>query len=396
MKLKLNIKLSALLLALILALSCFASCRSDDDSHSSNTSFDTDSTASSDTLEMEDTESMKLDREGVAKKIEPSIVKVICYDYDGKTELAQGSGFFVDSKGTFITNAHVLKDAYYVKMKNYTGTVYNVDTMYVFNDTTSDYAICKASGCYVSRPVEFAPTASNGDTVYAFGYPQDCFETCITPGKITDANTVVGGKNYYSNTAWIDHGSSGGVLADAWGRVIGITTGVRQNGEYVALKYQDFKNDIEKKHTDGKEPIKYFHVVREYEFNSDTMSNYFDIIVNLVSYTETSMDYEVVLRLKDKYKDTDIILNTMGTTIITVKLETNYAYTNSNGALVDIEKKSDTLYFTFNTIEELKNGKTMLSDSRYSSIISGGDYKIDISYEAVFGVMQTGKMTVYN
>ena len=45
------------------------------------------------------------------------MVKVYCYDYDGETLLSQGSGFFINKTGTFITNAHVVEDAYYIKIK---------------------------------------------------------------------------------------------------------------------------------------------------------------------------------------------------------------------------------------------------------------------------------------
>lgn len=390
MKFKFNIKLISLCLAVTCLIGMLFSCGGgvNDDIDGSDSSFINDT--------MDKPSTPELDRYEIAEKIEPSIVKVICYDYDGKTEISQGTGFFIDKKGMFITNAHVLKDAYYIKIKNHTGKSYNVDLMYVFNEIGSDYAICRASDCYVSRPVEFATSANSGDTVYAVGYPQDSFESAITPGEIIDPNTVIEQRNYYSNNAWIDHGSSGGVLSDAWGRVLGITTGIRSNGDYVALKYQDFKSDIEKKHTAGKEPLKYFHTVREYEFNSETMENYFDIIINLPSYTDTSMDYEIVLRFKDKYKDGKVLLKTMSSAIITVKIETRYDYSNEDGTVTDSKTTTDTLYFQFNTVDELRNGKTMLSQSVYSGQVEGENYNMDISYEATFGVMQSGKIVIYN
>ena len=385
MKIKFNVRLISLCLAVILILTAFVSCVGKENT--------LDDSLKNENSKPDDPE---LDRHDISKKFDESIVKVISYDYDGKTELAQGTGFFVDGKGMFITNAHVIKDAYYVKIKNHTNKFYNVDVMYVYNEIDSDYAVCRASECYVSKPVKFATSASVGDTVYAIGYPMDAFDTSISPGKITNDNTVAGGKAYYSNDAWIDHGSSGGVLSDACGRVLGITTGVRPNGDYVALKYEEFKADIEKKHTDGKEPLKYFHTVREYEFNPETMLNYFDIIINLPSYTDTSMDYEITVRLKDKYEDTDMLLKTMSAAIITVKLETQYNYSNASGTSSDTQNTTDTLYFEFKTIEELKNGKTRLSASTYSGEVEGNDYNMDIDYEASFGVMQSGKIVIYN
>ena len=386
MKFKLNMRLISLCLAFILALASFLSCAG---KGSSNGSDGTQKENSKPNLP-------ELDRYDISKAFEESMVKVISYDYDGKTELSIGTGFFVDGKGMFITNAHVIKDAYYVKIKNHTGKFYNVDIMYIFNEIDSDYAVCRASECYVSTPVKFATSANEGDNVYAIGFPQDSYESSISPGKITNANTILGGKAYYTNTAWIDHGSSGGVLCDAWGRVLGITTGVRPNGDYVALKYEEFKDDIEKKHTGGKEPLKYFHTVREYEFNPSTMLNYFDILINLPSYTDTNMDYEITVRLKDKYENTDMLLKTMSTVVISVKLETKYEYSNADGSSPNSETTTDTLYFEFKTIEELKNGKTQLSHSVYSGEVEGLEYNMDIAYEASFGVMQSGKIVIYN
>ena len=125
----------------------------------------------------------QLTEEEINAKLKASVIKVICYDYDGITETSQGSGFFIDDDGTFITNAHVVKDCFYIKIKTHLGITHDVDVMYKYNGTVSDYAICKAKTCFSSQPVEFATTASAGDTVYALGYPNDSFVMKTTSGK---------------------------------------------------------------------------------------------------------------------------------------------------------------------------------------------------------------------
>lgn len=145
----------------------------------------------------------------VTAKLRSAVVKVICYDYDGKTEISQGSGFFIDNSGTFITNAHVVEDCFFIKVQTSLGVAYDVDVMYKYNGTVSDYAICKAKNCFSSNSVEFTTKAEVGDTVYALGYPNDAFVMSTTSGKITSTDAVDGTKHYYANTAWIDHGSSG-------------------------------------------------------------------------------------------------------------------------------------------------------------------------------------------
>ena len=102
------------------------------------------------TISTESIPMLELTEAEIKKKLSHSLVKVLTYDYDGKTELAQGSGFFINRTGTFITNAHVVENCYYIKIKSYLGTTYDVDCMYAYNYDSSDYAICKAKNCYSS------------------------------------------------------------------------------------------------------------------------------------------------------------------------------------------------------------------------------------------------------
>ena len=138
-----------------------------------------------------------LTREEVFEKVKPSIVKVLACDYDGKTVISQGSGFFIDDKGTFITNAHVIKGCYHIKAQTYSEEVFEVDAILKYNDLTSDYAICRIKGMYSSSPVEFTDSVKSGDIVYALGYPKDAFSISTTSGRIISTNAVMGEKQYY-------------------------------------------------------------------------------------------------------------------------------------------------------------------------------------------------------
>ena len=215
--------------------------------------------------------SLSLSDEAVLAKLRASVVKVTCYDYDGVTVISQGSGFFIDTDGTFITNSHVVRNCYFVKIENHLGAIYDVDTLYSYNTTVSDYAICKASLHTESTPVEFSTKVTEGETVYALGYPNGAEEICITKGAIIDANTEKNGKHYYLNTAWIDHGSSGGILANGKGKVIGITTGSVGEDKYVALRYKDFKIGVEAVREGGVPPAEYFHTVEKISFDSTSL-----------------------------------------------------------------------------------------------------------------------------
>ena len=329
---------------------------------------------------------IQLSESEIIEKLKYSVVKVVCYDYDKKTELSQGSGFFIDNRGTFVTNAHVVEGCYYIKITNYMGATYDVDVMYTYNDTYSDYAICKASNCYSSKPVEFATSANIGDTVYALGFPNGANKIITTSGKITDANASEGSKDFYLNTAFIDHGSSGGVLVNAKGRVLGITTGQFSNGDYAALKYNDFKYDVERTHVGFKEPLEYFHRVEEVWLASYNVDDYFDIIVNGRATSNTSVSYTVVLRLKDKYAHSKIMIDSLSLRV-TVKLDTKFQYTeylSYGGSFNKTDTDSEYLYFYFYSIEDMIIGDTAYASSSIFIPYGSNYYNMRISYDVDF------------
>ena len=333
----------------------------------------------------------------ITAKLKSSVVKVICYDYDEKTELSQGTGFFIDNQGTFITNAHVIEGSYYIKIETYLGATYDVDIICKYNYTYSDYAICKVKN-YFSTPVEFCSSAQVGDTVYALGYPNDAFIMSTSSGVITSTDAMDGTKHFYVNTARIDHGSSGGILADSQGRVLGITTGIFGAGEYAALKYQDFKFDADGIHITGKEPVEYFHKVTEYNFNSYSMSKYFEIYVEVISHTDTRVYYRVGVRLKEQYQGAKIKLETYGSARINIELVTEYDYyeVKSYGTYHQNKTTTDTIYLYFYSVDDLKSGKTAMSTSSIYISTLNDYYNMKISYEADFDSLQSGKIIIYD
>ena len=401
MRYKLNIKAIALILSLSCLLVCLISCtngkinvtQGGSDTEKPSQSEKQDTSEKPDESELPD-----LTIAEIEEKLKPSVVKIICYDYDGTTELSQGSGFFIDDKGTFITNAHVIRDCYYMKMTTYFGMTYDVDVMYVYNGTDSDYAICRATERQVSQPVEFVESANRFDKVYALGYPNGTFTINTTEGEIVSREATAGSKHYYANTAPIDHGSSGGALVDTKGRVLGITTGSFADGGYVALKYTDFKADVEKQHTGGKAPGKYFHDFDEYIFDASTMDKYFDITVRVTSQSGGDINYEVGAKFQEKYANSVVVLDAENTTTITVKIKTVYTYNEVSGDWTSskIRSKTDTVYLNFNSVDELRQGKAMSVSSAISSLGVNEYYDINISHSTSFGVLQTGKMSVYN
>jgi len=332
----------------------------------------------------------------VTEKLKRSVVKVVCYNYDGETEMSQGSGFFIDDDGTFITNAHVVKDCFYIKITTYLGATYDVNVLYTYNGTVSDYAICKAKNCYGVQPVEFATTASVGDTVYALGYPNNAYIMKTTKGKITSTNAAAGTKNYYANTAWIDHGSSGGILADTQGRVLGITTGIFSNGEYAALKYQDFKFDVEGIHTGYQTPLEYFHTVDTITLGSYNIDDYFDVFVDATATSDTRVSYQIILKLKSKYQNAKIRIDSSNIHI-TMAVTTEYKYKEIMSYGTANQRKTDVgyLYFRFYSEDDLIAGDSQFTTSSIFISTFTQYYDMEISYDIRFSG-GSGTLIIYD
>lgn len=161
------------------------------------------------------------------KRVAPSVVLIEVYDRRG-VKLGQGSGFFVDGRGTVVTNAHValsvnaasLKVSIFDDQLQATG-VRNVDSV-VSTDVENDIAVLRLNW----RPVRFvrvrtAP-AEIGERVFAIGNPIGLLHT-MSDGLISGRREA-NGIEVLQISAPISPGSSGGPLVDADGNLVGVTT----------------------------------------------------------------------------------------------------------------------------------------------------------------------------
>lgn len=328
----------------------------------------------------------------VRSKLTKSLVKVCSYDYDGVTLLSQGSGFFINDSGTFITNAHVVKDCYYLKVVKQ-GVTYNVKSMQIYNNIL-DYAICTIDSYIITTPVEFASNVDVGDKVYAYGYPNNLIS--FTSGTITNVNVKDGLKDFYESTAHIDNGSSGGILADEKGRVLGITTGQFNNGKYAALKYSEFEDDILDRYFVTKAPLNYFHTVQEVGLYSFNVENYFDVYVQGTATSDTRVSYSVTVALKDRYAGKKIIIDSISIRI-TLKLDTEYEYYEVGTYFDSLRRKTDTTYVYFNFFNESSLITGVWQSASSSIFISSFDeyYGMEISYDANFSGC-TGTILIFD
>lgn len=290
----------------------------------------------------------------------PSIVKLYCYDYDGNEVTSHGSGFFIDESGTFITNAHVVKNAYTVKARVHTGEYYDVDAIYSYSQNTSDHAICSISG-YSSVPVEFDSEATLGEKVYALGYPGSTFRFYSSEGEVVNTEQTVGSITYVENTAVIYDGNSGGILANEDGKVLGIATGSLRGGEYLAVTYSEFEADLSKRDNPQK-ILDRFHPTMDIALTEHNAPTFFKI--STVAET-TNNPPMITLSLRKEYVDGDSIIDLASeSATITVSL------IGENDEAV-----GDPLEFVFTSRKEMIDGVTISLDS---SVLPKGSYSLSM------------------
>lgn len=163
--------------------------------------------------------------EAIYKKVNPSIFYIETEIKDGKQG---GSGFFIDKRGTAVTNFHVLKGGKSASVILPDGKKYAVNRV-IGCDVSGDIAII---GVDIPKSIPVSLGNSNkvktGEAVYAIGYPESFVlgsqDSTFTSGIISKPAYNIEGVNYIQTTADITHGNSGGALIDRFGKVIGITS----------------------------------------------------------------------------------------------------------------------------------------------------------------------------
>ena len=164
---------------------------------------------------------------------EKSVVKIICYDFDGN-ESATGSGFILFDEKTIITNYHVMEEAYTCKILTNTEAYYNVDKIVAYSEE-NDIAILSLKKGTGLQPLKRGSSVDieKGENVIAIGSPlgiENVISQGIISGKITEDNI-----ESILFTAPISHGSSGGALFNNNGEVIGVTYGSYEDGQNLNL-----------------------------------------------------------------------------------------------------------------------------------------------------------------
>ena len=132
----------------------------------------------------------------------------------------QGSVFFISENGVAVSNYHVFKGtavgSEVIKLSD--GKQCKISEV-IAKSESEDYILFRIKGHFVHIPVSHRKN-NVGEKVYTIGSPRG-LENTFSSGEISQIRD----DNYIQISCPIDHGSSGGVLINAYGEAIGITTG---------------------------------------------------------------------------------------------------------------------------------------------------------------------------
>lgn len=170
-----------------------------------------------------------LSAEDIYDACSPAVFYIEIQSADG-TPLSSGSGFFLDQSGIAVTNWHVMDGAEKaVVTLAGSGEKHEVTGLY-YMSLAHDVAVIQVEGSgFATLAVNPLPI-KGAASVYAIGSPKGLQNT-ISTGIVSNARRVIDGDTYIQTSAAISNGSSGGVLLNTHGEVIGITSASLSDGQ---------------------------------------------------------------------------------------------------------------------------------------------------------------------
>lgn len=165
--------------------------------------------------------------EGTSKKKQTPIELALRSVVTITTPERFGSGFVVTAGGLCITNAHVVAGRRVVSVA--VGST-QLEGKVLISDSVRDLALVEIAGFSgPSLTLGVSADVNVGQDVFAMGTPRG-FENTVTKG-IVSATRNIDDVQFIQTDAPISPGSSGGPLVDNTGRVVGINTWKRSDGD---------------------------------------------------------------------------------------------------------------------------------------------------------------------
>ena len=166
-------------------------------------------------------------------KAAQSVVMFYCYDEEGEL-FATGSGFAAFDNGVFITNYHVIEEAYRIIAQTESGASFECQSVIAY-DSEKDIAILRSDEetHFPVLPLGSTINLAKGAKVVAIGSPLGLINTVST--GIYSGIVKEGEMDYLQFSASISSGSSGGALFNESGEVIGVTSASYIEGQNLNL-----------------------------------------------------------------------------------------------------------------------------------------------------------------
>jgi len=205
-------------------------------------------------------------RGSLADLLTQAVVLIIAPERGSGDGASTGSGFFV-APNLIATNRHVIEGADPNEIVVTSKKLGRTTPARVMAQTPSseiggpDIALLRVEGVTGIQPLAFSTTAAPLDQVIAAGFPgllmqaDEAFarlkrgdasavpELILTDGRINAIQSAEGGMKIMPHSAAVSGGNSGGPLADACGRVLGINTFITANRDQVAHANYAQKSD---------------------------------------------------------------------------------------------------------------------------------------------------------
>lgn len=167
-------------------------------------------------------------------------------EVDTTAPSTSASGFFISKDGIAVTNYHSIDGAIAATATLVTGETYPVENV-LYYDVGKDLAVLQISrrstdhrSTSAFAALEIAPSGTDdlraGDTVFAIGNPLG-LGLAVSSGVVSDMGRIVARYDLpcIMDTADISQGSSGGALLNAFGQVVGVTSGAYAYGNNMYL-----------------------------------------------------------------------------------------------------------------------------------------------------------------
>ena len=175
----------------------------------------------------------------IVKKTERAVFAIYTYDEFGVPN-GMGTGFFIDSKGTGITNYHVLDGASKAFIKLSDKTIYEIKDI-TNASKVFDLAKFKVEPNSVVDFLNFEFQLPNkGQDIFVIGNPEG-LEGTVSEGIVSSIRDMEGYGSVIQITAPISPGSSGSPVMNMQGKVIGIATFVHKEGQNINFSVHSSK-----------------------------------------------------------------------------------------------------------------------------------------------------------